>query len=179
MSKPKVLVLDLDGCLVDSSLRTEIHTNQETGKVNFETLHEGIMEYDKVNEKVHNLVIDFIVTHPVIKKGQEFYDPIVILTGRNTYATLPTLAWLKNNTVIQNPVDTNFRATNDYSPAHIYKMNRLSLIKKNYDIEYYFDDDISCVFEAIKEGITAIWFPSDIHTDKCKRDVKKYVNENF
>ncbi len=168
MNKEKLIVVDLDGTLVDSSIRTEIHTCN--GKIDFANLHEGILKYDSLIEQTYDIVFNYIGFNSKIDNK----DPIIFLTGRNLNAKKETIKFLSNHG-LGNFKDLIMRTTNDFRPAWKYKIDHLTLLNKKYDIEMYIDDDLSCILEAQKLGIFSYWQPSRYMDKYSKQHILEYL----
>lgn len=171
--KERVIILDLDRTLVNSDERTSKHT-LPNGKLNFKTLHEGILELDKIDDKMDSLSY-------YLRKNTFTYTKIIILSGRNTNALDETYLFLQDNS--QNDIkkeDIYLRKTDDYRPNHEYKKEVLQKLMKEYNILWYIDDDISCCAEANKLGIPTLCYMSPHKLDDYTKDnIKRYVNKEF
>lgn len=184
---PKMLIMDLDRTLVNSDERTKKWT-KEDGKLDFENLHIGIMEMDKINITVLNL---FLALFYVFQNT--FTDiRVVFLSGRNHNARNETADFLErefisftNETYWEylnkyGRTELILRNTNDYRSNHEFKREKLIELQKENDIKWFIDDDISCCSEATKLGIPALCFMSDNVLDEyTKGNIIKFVDKEL
>jgi len=184
-NKPKMLIMDLDRTLVNSDERTKKWT-LENGKLDFENLHIGILEMDKINLTALNL---FLALFYVFKNS--FTDiRVVFLSGRNHNARQETLEFIKREFIsftnetywdyLNSKMFLILRDTDDYRANHEFKKEKLIELQKENDIKWFIDDDISCCSEATKLGIPALCFMSDnVLDDYTKGNIIKFVDKEL
>lgn len=186
-NKPKMLIMDLDRTLVNSDERTKKWT-LENGKLDFENLHIGILEMDKINLTALNL---FLALFYVFQDS--FTDiRVVFLSGRNHNARKETLEFIKREFISftnetywdylnkYDKMSLILRNTDDYRANHEFKREKLIELQKENDIKWFIDDDISCCSEATKLGIPALCFMSDnVLDDYTKGNIIKFVDKEL
>lgn len=189
--KPKMLIMDLDRTLVSSHERTKKWT-KEDGTLDFENLHIGIMEMDKINKSAINLF--FSLFYSLKDNAPDLR--VVFLSGRNHNARAETIDFLTRefkeefkkiaHFLYDNFIDLRqrmtlvLRDTDDYRPNHEFKREKLIELQKENDIKWFIDDDISCCSEATKLGIPALCFMSDNVLDNyTKQNIIKFVDKEL
>lgn len=134
--KPKAIVCDVDGCLLDvSKLYKQIFIRKLSGQMMWNYFHENANnpEYVAKIEPVFNLVNMY---------DQEFYK-IIILTARRDLIAKSTLHHLLEGDIRLNNISMYiFRQEKDEGvPSHIYKLAELNKLKEQFDIECIIDDE--------------------------------------
>lgn len=185
-NKPKMLIMDLDRTLVNSDERTKKWT-LENGKLDFENLHIGILEMDKINKSARDLLLSLYEIYKYTFKDLK----IIFLSGRNHNAFQETSDFLLNEFRRVYTIDTDFisfkqrtsiilRNTDDYRANHEFKREKLIELQKENDIKWFIDNDISCCSEATKLGIPALCFMSDNVLDNyTKQNIIKFVDKEL
>ncbi|RLE47003.1 MAG: hypothetical protein DRJ31_09450 [Candidatus Methanomethylicota archaeon] len=140
--KPKAVVFDLDGVLVDSSERYA-KCKEEAGNDRRKFwecfLSEKYMDLDKPREDVVKILRGYLV-----KRYR-----IIILTGRirQTHAA-KTRKQLRKWGIYYHEIV--FREKGDYRKDHVYKLEELARLMERYMIEVVYDDSTK-VLDAIKK----------------------------
>mgnify|MGYP000389064791 CR=1 FL=1 len=140
--KPKAVVFDLDGVLVDSSERynkcyEEARGNRRKFWKCF--LSEKYMDLDKPNEEMVKLVRSYLA------RGYK----IIILTGRvKQTQERKTREQLRKWKIYYHEII--FREKGDYRKDHTFKLEHLDKLMERYKIEAVFDDSERVVEEVKK-----------------------------
>lgn len=128
--KPKAIIMDLDGCLCDTSsivyLVDKTHENF-TGK-RLDEFHLRSMECPP---RVDMSTAWFQAKHDGVK--------VIVLTGRPEKWRQETHWWLVRNAF---SADQHLhRQPGDKRPAHVFKQEVLKGLQETYDIVHAYDDD--------------------------------------
>lgn len=151
--KPKALVCDIDGCLLDvSKLYLEIHKRGLKGQEMWNFFHENANNpqyVDKI-EQIFNLLNLY---------GKAGYS-IIILTARRDIIAKSTLHKLCDeylhlslsylSQMIVRPVDK------EGVPSHIFKKTELENLQEQYDIELVIDDEYTNCATFKEMGFTVL-----------------------
>lgn len=140
--KPRAIVFDLDGVLVDSSKRYAKCREEARGdrRKFWECfLSEKYMDLDKPREDAVKILRGYLVKQ----------YKIIILTGRvkQTQAT-KTREQLRKWGIYYHEIV--FREKGDYRRDHVYKLEELAKLMERYKIEAVYDDSTR-VLDAIKK----------------------------
>ena len=145
--KPRAVVFDLDGVLIDSSKRYEVCKEEAKGneKAFWDCfLSEKYMNYDSLREDVIRILRGYLV------KGYR----VIILTGRvrQTQAR-KTRSQLKEWGISYHEIV--FRRKGDYREDQDYKLEGLAKLMNRYRVEALYDDS-NKVLEAVKRKYPGI-----------------------
>jgi hypothetical protein len=158
--KPKAIIFDLDGVLVDSSERFKRLDMDAFMKRNKKAFVKSVREYnsdcegDKIIETGFNLLNYYAQDHKVF-----------FITARGSEGHAPTLKWLRQNfdrfddceaELIMFPEDTNhFKFATQFDHAE-YKKEQAKKILENYNVVMAIDDSIDNVRGFISLGIPTL-----------------------
>lgn len=170
--KQDAIIVDLDRTLVDSSVRTKMYT-LSNGKLDFDNLHKGILEFDKIDDSVDDMVYSI---EECYEKDRNTLN-IIFLSGRNNNAYDETWEFLNKRWYkYHEEKELILRETNDYRPNHEFKKEHLLQLNEKYNIIMFIDDDISCCAEAMKIGIPSFCYMSPHNLDDyTKNNIIKFA----
>jgi FMN phosphatase YigB (HAD superfamily) len=146
----KAVIFDIDGTLADNSHR--LHFLK--GKKNWELFFSGL-ENDTLIRETAELFKELCAT----KK----YD-MLLVSGRPNRYKVKTEKWLRLNGIYYQ--ELFLRGDNDKRPDYIVKQEMLGEIRKNYSVEFAFDDKPQVVEMWKKNGIFCFQCPALIPKDK-------------
>lgn len=130
MSKPKAVIFDLDGCLVDTS--SVVHfvdkTHKDFTKKDLDAFHRGSM-----NCPPNQFIADGWA------KVKRDNAKCIVLTGRPEKWRQETAWWLMRNGFT--PDQHIHRKDGDKRPAYVMKEEVLKELQEHYEIVYAYDDD--------------------------------------
>lgn len=145
MSKRKCIVIDIDGCLLDSS-----HIMQEAEDLDLY----GDLKWDYFYNHCNDVEV-IPETKRFIRKCAETFD-ILISTARNDKCKEATLNKLQKEGLFFLSCDIYMRKDNDFRPAYMVKKDHLIEIMEEYDIVAFIDDDIDNCDMAKDLGILSL-----------------------
>lgn len=146
--KPKTIVFDMDGTLVDvSSIRHLVQGGpQNNYKKDFDAFH---------RESVNCPAIKWVAAAARDAAGMGFR--VIQVTARQAKYYAPTAWWIAENFI---PSDGLFmRTTGDFRPDYIVKREILDRLFKRYDIVKAYDDNPNVVKLWSQYGIPCIVVP--------------------
>jgi acid phosphatase class B len=158
--KPKAVIFDLDGVLVDSSERFKRLDIDALNKRNKKAFVKSVREYnsdcfgDQIIEIGFNLLDHYARDHKVF-----------FITARGSEGFAPTHNWIRtyfdkyedcDATLIMYPEDTNnFQFSSQFDHAE-FKKNEAKKILENYTVTVAIDDSIDNVRAYISLGIPTL-----------------------
>lgn len=147
-SKPRAIIIDLDGTLSNSVKRVKFVSDDPK---DYESFYKFIPE-DKPNEWCKDLVEQYWVNS---KKT------IIFLTGRPEWTRTMSIEWLREHLAIMlRPEDNTLlfmRADGDYRKDDIIKEEHVKNIKKKYDVLFAIDDRMNNCEMFERNGIKALF----------------------
>lgn len=149
--KPKAIVCDIDGCLLDiSKLYKEIHIRDLKGQEMWNFFHENANNptYASKIEEIFNLVNLY---------GSQSYK-IIILTARRDLIAKSTLDYLNTGDIKLDYLNEFIFRSVDLEgiPSHIFKKAELEKLKETYDIELVIDDEYTNCATFREMGLLAL-----------------------
>lgn len=149
--KPKAIVCDIDGCLLDvSKLYLEIHKRGLKGQEMWNFFHENAnnLQYVDKIEEIFNLLDIFV---------QSKYK-IIILTARRDIIAKSTLHYLLEGGIYLDYITELIVRPEDEEgvPSHIFKKKELEKLRERYDIELVIDDEYTNCATFKEMGFTVL-----------------------
>lgn len=146
----KIIICDLDGCLIDTSWIWEVNKNLKLKSPQ-------CWEFFENNANSSWTKIDFILLNYLKNKKKQGFD-IEFLTARSEVIRKQTIEFLERTTGLKCGQDFGLmmRPVDDESPAVDYKKNAVTNRLSAETIALAIDDDKSIVEMYKKEGINSV-----------------------
>lgn len=148
--KPKAIVCDIDGCLLDiSKLYLEIHKRGLKGQKMWNFFHENANnpQYATKVEEIFTLLSNYMKTHLII-----------LLTARRDLIAKSTLHYVLEGDIKLNSLHMLITRSVEQEgvPSHIFKKAELEKLQEQYDIELVIDDEYTNCATFKEMGFTVL-----------------------
>ncbi|HEU4753762.1 MAG TPA: HAD family acid phosphatase [Armatimonadota bacterium] len=140
--KPKAVIWDLDGTLSDDRARAHFVEVEQGKKRDWDSYFDAVDEDAPIAASIE-------VLHALRAAGVR----IVYLTGRPEFTRPKTERWLKANGLDDYDVLVMRPARGDWRPAGEFKVDRIRVLREEYELVCAFEDRIDVADALRKAGL--------------------------